>query len=121
MHGDVSAHELCVQRVRIIRVDVGVPASPFVARTIGMGMDFRCDGLNHECHSVASNDGKEVASLAVTSALIANVEPQLGLIKSKRCAQIIDNKKGSNTVQHSEAPEYSNIAFVGQPVQLATG
>ena len=45
MHGNLPADELCVQRVGIIRADVGVPPSPFVMRTIRLGMDLGRDGL----------------------------------------------------------------------------
>src|SRR5690349_3937373 len=34
MHGSLAADELLVQRIRIVGVDVGVPAGPFVARMV---------------------------------------------------------------------------------------
>src|ERR1700674_2897658 len=83
-------------------------------------MDLRRDGLEHERYSVASHDGEVVISVSVTTTLIKNVEPQLGLIERKRSAQVVDNKKGSNTVQHSESAADSNISYVEQLVQLAT-
>jgi hypothetical protein len=83
-------------------------------------MDLGRDGLEHEHYSVASHDGEVVISVSVTTTLIKNVEPQLGLIKRKRSAQVVDNKKGSNTVQHSESAVDSNISCVEQLVQLAT-
>src|SRR5207248_2293224 len=58
---------------------------------------------------------------SVTTTLIKNVETQLGLIEHKRSAQVVDNKEGSNTVQHSESTVGSNIAYVEQLVQSATG
>src|SRR5438067_609745 len=69
---------------------------------IWLRMHFGRDRLEHERYPVASQDGPEVIILvSVTSALITNVEPQPGLIERKRSAQVIDNKKRSNTVQHS--------------------
>src|SRR5262249_22257319 len=97
--------------VRIVGKDVGVPASPFVTRTIRLWMDFGADLLNHERNPVASSDGEEVGSLSVTSSLITNVEPQLGLIERKRSGEVVDNKKGRNTVQHSESAGTPNIAL----------
>ena len=73
-----------------------------MTRTIRLWMDFGRDGLEHEHDSVASKDGPEVACVSVASSLITNVEPQLGLVERKRSAQVVDNKKGSNTVQHGE-------------------
>src|SRR5207248_3341634 len=69
-HGNPFANELCVQGVGIVRVDVGVPASPFVTRTIRLWMDLGRDGLEHEHDSVASKDGPEVVRISVASTLI---------------------------------------------------
>jgi hypothetical protein len=66
-------------------------------------MDFRRDGLEHEHDSVAPKEGPEVVCVSVASSLITNVESQLGLIERKRSAQVVDNKKGRNTVQHGES------------------
>ena len=68
------------------------------------------DGLEHEHDSVASHDGEVVISVSVTTTLMKNVEPQLGLIERKRSVQVVDNKKGSNTVQHSKSAVPPNIA-----------
>jgi hypothetical protein len=115
MHGHLPAYELCVKRVGIIRADIGVPASPFVTRRIRLRMDLGCDGLEEEHGSVANQDGPEVVS--VTTTLMKNVEPQLGLIEGNRRAQVVDDKKGSRTVQHSEAAADWNIAYVEHLVQ----
>ena len=117
MHGHLPAYELCVQRVGIIRADVGVPASPFVARRIRLWMDLGCDGLEEKHGSVAYQDGPEVVSVSVTTTLTKNVEPQLGLIERKRRAQVVDDKRGSRTLQHSEAAEDPKIAYVERLVQ----
>jgi hypothetical protein len=61
-----------------------------------------------------------VISVSVTTALIKNVEIQLGLIERKRSAQAVDNKEGSNTGQHSQSAVGSNIADLEQLVQSAT-
>ena len=110
MHGNLPGCELCVQCVGIVGVDVGVPAGPFVARVVRLGMDLRRDGLEHEHDPVASNDGEEVISGSVASALIANVEPQLGLVEGKRSGQVVDDEKGSSSGQHSESSVDPNIA-----------
>jgi hypothetical protein len=91
-----------------------------MTRTIRLWMDLGRDGLEHEHCSVASHDGPEVISASLATAFIKNVEPQLGLIVRKRSAQVVDNKKGSDTVQHSESALDSNIAYVEQIVQSAT-
>src|SRR5215813_7426655 len=77
---------------------------------IRLRMHLGRDGLEHKRYSVASQDGKEVVIfVAVTSALITNVKPQLGLVERKRSAQVVDNKKGHNIVQHSDTAVDSNI------------
>ena len=117
MHGHLPAYELCVQRVGIIRADVGVPARPFVTRRIRLWMDLRCDGLEKEHRSVAYQDGPEVVAVSVTTTLMKNVEPQLALIERKRRAQVVDNKRGSRTLQHSERAVDCNIAYAERLVQ----
>src|SRR4051794_2139921 len=101
MHGSLAAYELLIQRVGIVGVDIGVPAGPFVARMVRLRMDLRCDRLEVQHDPVASNDGEEVISGSIASALIADLKPQLGLVERKRGGQVVDNKKGSNRVQHS--------------------
>src|SRR5438270_5742966 len=95
---------------------------------VRLGMDLGRDGLEHEHDPVASNDGPEVVSFSVAAALITNVKPQLGLVERKRSGQVVDNKKGSDSVQHSETAVSSNIAcvysrtfiaYAGQIVQSA--
>src|SRR5208282_363085 len=117
MHGHLPAYELCVQRVGIIRADVGVPASPFVTRRIRLWMDLGGDGFEEEHGSVAYQDGPEVVAVSVTTALMKDVEPQLGLIECKRRAQIVDDKRGSRTLQHSERAVGCNIAYAERVVQ----
>src|SRR6185312_17492820 len=90
-----------------------------MTRMIWLGMDLRRDRFEHEHDSVAANEGEEVRSNSVSSSFIANVEPQLGLIESKRGIQVIDNKKGSNTVQHSKAPKESEYSLVEEFGQLS--
>jgi len=92
MHRNPPAYELRVQRVRIVRAEVGVPASPFVTRMIRLWMDLGRDGLDHEHYPVASDDGPEVSFGSVTTTFVKNVETQLGLIERKRGAQVVDNK-----------------------------
>src|SRR5215470_11944155 len=75
-------------------------------------MDLGCDGLEHERYAVASNDGEEVFSDSVSSAFVANFKAQLGLIERKRIGQVVDNKKGSHTVQHCRSTMDWNIACV---------
>src|SRR5262249_50535259 len=83
-----------------------------MTRTIRLGMYLGRDGLEHEHDFVASKDGPEiVVCVSVASSLITNVEAQLGLIERKRSGQIVDNKKGSDTVQHSESALESKIAY----------
>jgi choline dehydrogenase-like flavoprotein len=79
---------------------------------IRLWMDLGRDDLEHEHHSVAPHDGEVVISVFVTTTLIENIERQLGPIEGKRGAQIVDDKKGSSTVQHNEAAVGSNIAYV---------
>jgi hypothetical protein len=117
MHRNLPACELCVQGVGIIRADVGVPAGPFVTRRIRLWMDLGRDGLEEEHGSVAYQDGPEVVSVSVATTLMKNVEPQLGLIERKRRAQIVDDKRGSRTFQHSEHSVDWNIAHAEHVVQ----
>ena len=81
-----------------------------MTRTIRLWMDLGRDGLEHEHDSVTSKDSPEVVCVSVASSLITNVESQLGLIERKRSAQVVDNKKGSNTVQHGESAVDSKTA-----------
>src|SRR5208282_978715 len=117
MHGHLPAYELCVQRVGIIRADVSVPARPFVTRRIRLWMDLGCNGLEEEHGPVAHQDGPEVVAVSVTTTFMKNVEPHLGLIECKRRAQIVDDKKGSRSVQHSEHSVDWNIAHAERHVQ----
>jgi len=124
MHGNMPAGELFIQCVGIIGVDVGVPAGPFVARVVRLGMDFGSDLLEHEHDLVASNNGEEVRPDPVTASLVANVESQLGLVERNRGVQVVDNKEGSNTVQHSVTAadlEYipALITYADWPLQSA--
>jgi len=117
MHGHLPAYEFCVQRVGIIGTDVSVPASPFVTRRIGLWMDLGRDGLEEEHGSVAYQDGPEVVSVPVATTLMKDLEPQLGLIKRKCRAQVVDDKRGSRNVQHSRVAADSKIAHVAHLVQ----
>src|SRR5579864_1420159 len=101
MHGNLPSGELGVQCVGIVGVDIGVPAGPFVARMVRLRMDLRRDRLEVQHNPVASHDGEEVIFWYIASALITKVKPQLGLVERKRSGEVIDNKKGSNRVQHS--------------------
>ena len=56
-------------------------------------------------------------SVLVATTLMKNVEPQLGLIERKRRAQVVDDKRGSRTLQHSERAVDWNIAYVEHLVQ----
>jgi hypothetical protein len=80
-------------------------------------MDLGRDRLEHEHYPVASDDGEVVVSVSVTTTPIKNVETQLGPIERKRSAQVLDNKEGSDTVQHSENTAGSNIPDVERFVQ----
>src|SRR5258708_12460024 len=110
MRGHPPAYELGLQRVGIIGADVGVPAGPFVTRRIRLWMDLGCDGLEEEHSSVANQDGPEVVSVSVTTTLMKNVEPQLGLIERQRSAQVVDDKRRSRTFQHTKPPADPKIA-----------
>ena len=79
-----------------------------MARMIWLWMDFGRDGLEHERRSVAPHDGEVVISIFVAAALIDHVERQLRLIERKRVAQIVDDKKRGNTVQHRQ-PRWARI------------
>ena len=81
-----------------------------MTRTIRLWMDLGRDGLEHEHDPVTSKDSPEVVCVSVASSLITNVESQLGLIERKRSAQVVDNKKGSNTVEHGESTVDSKTA-----------
>jgi hypothetical protein len=80
-------------------------------------MDLGCDGLEEEHGSVAYQDGPEVVSDSVTTTLMKNFEPQLGLIERKRRAQVVDDKRGSRTFQHSERAVDWNITQAEHLVQ----
>ena len=101
MHENLLAGELFVQCVGIVGVDVGVPAGPFVARVVRLGMYLGRDRLEVQHDLIASHEGPEIRPLSVAAALVANVEPQFGLVKRNRGVQVVNNKEGSNTVQHS--------------------
>lgn len=117
MHGHLPAYELGVQRVGIIRADVGVPTRPFVTRRIRLWMNLGCDGLEQEHRSVAYQNGPEVVAVSVTTTLMKNVEPQLALIERKCRAQVVDDERGSRTLQHSERAADCNIAHAEHLVQ----
>jgi len=68
--------------------------------------------LNMSITPVASQEGEVVISVSVTATLIKDVEPQLGLIERKRRAQVVDNKKGSNTVNITSSSGMDHDALI---------
>jgi hypothetical protein len=58
-----------------------------LARVVRLGMDLRCDLLEHEHDLGASNNGEEVRPDPVTTSLVANVESQLRLVERNRGAR----------------------------------
>src|SRR5271165_4607129 len=86
---------------------------------IRLWMDLRRDGLEHKHYAVASHHGPEVIYVSVTATLIKDVEPQFAPIEVNRRAQVVDDQKGGNTVQHNESAVDPNIAYVQRLMQLA--
>src|SRR5579862_1768337 len=109
MHRDLSGMELCIQRVGVAGVDVGVPWCPFVARAVRLWMDLRRDGLEADHDLVASDEGPVVVAFCVAASFIQKPEAQFGLVEVEGFAQIIHNKGGSNAVQHVEMLQEANI------------
>jgi hypothetical protein len=70
-------------------------------------MDLRRNVLEHQHHPVAADDGPKVIAVSITT-LVQDVEPELGLVELQGSAQIVNNKKGRNTVQHAESAPESN-------------
>src|SRR5689334_12444654 len=57
--GTAFRDELRIKRVRIRSVHVCIPGCPFMAGTIGLRMNLRRDGLQHDHDAVALHDAKE--------------------------------------------------------------
>src|SRR5580658_6720454 len=103
MDGSFGGEKLCVERVRVAGVDVGVPAGPFVARVVGLRMDLRGDGLEHEHDLVSSQDGPEVvAAGSVASTFIQDLEAEPCLVEIQGRGEVVDDEEGSDGVEHAE-------------------
>lgn len=98
VHGYGIRDVLRIQRVGIGSVHVRIPARPFMAGMIGLGMDLRRDGLEHDHDAVALHDAKEVHAVPISSARAGDRKAQLGAVKVQAGLEIVNDKKGRNGV-----------------------
>jgi hypothetical protein len=99
VHGNGSTNVLFVERVGVGGVDVGVPARPFVAGMIGLGMNLRSNRFEAHHDAVTSDERPEILAAPIASALVLNFKAELGLIEVEARLKIIDNKAWNDTVE----------------------
>ncbi len=121
MHRDLPGLELCVQRVGVAGVDVGVPPGPFVARMVRLWMDLRGDGLEHKHDLVASDEGPEVVGWFVAASFVEELESQFGLIEVEGLAQVVNDEEGGDAVQHAGRLQEANIKHLSALLPAVCG
>ena len=97
-HGYVIRDVLRIKRVGIGSVNVRIPARPFMAGMIWLGMNLRRYGLEHDHYAVALHDTKEIFAVSISSSCVGDLKAQLGAIKVEACLEIVYDKKGRNRV-----------------------
>jgi len=65
---------------------------------IGLGMNLRRDGLEHDHYSVALHDTKEILANSISPTCVGDPKAQLGAIKVEAGLEIVYDKKGRNGV-----------------------
>ena len=75
MHRNPPADELPIQRIRIVRKNVGVPAGPLMTRMIRLWMDFRRDRLEVQHDLIAAHENPKVVYAAIAAALYQTSNP----------------------------------------------
>ena len=98
MHGDGIRDVLRIKRVGIGSVNVRIPARPFVAGMIGLGMNLRRDGLEHDHDAVALHDTKEIFAVSISATSVGDLKAQLGAIKFEACPEVVYDKKRRNGI-----------------------
>ena len=97
-HGYGFRHILRIKRIGVGSVNVRIPARPFMAGMIGLGMNLRRDGLKHDHHAVALHDTKEILAVSISSACVGDLKAQLGPIEVEACLEVVYDKKGRDGV-----------------------
>lgn len=98
MHGHSFCDVFRIKRVGIGSVNVGIPARPFMTGMIGLGMNLRRDGLEHDHDSVALHDSEEILANSISSTCVGDVKAQLRAIKVEAGLEMVYDKKGRNGV-----------------------
>jgi len=98
VHGYGLRDVLRIQRVGIGSVNVGIPARPFMAGMIWLGMNLRRDGLEHDHYAVTLDDAPEIFAVSVSSTSVGDPKAQLGAIKIEACLEIVHDEKGRDGV-----------------------
>jgi hypothetical protein len=96
MHWDILGAKLGVHRIGIGRKYVSIPGCPFMTRVIGLWMDVRRNGFEHEHDPVATEHGPEIP--VFISAFMEHIERQSGLVELQCLCQIINYKKWRDVV-----------------------
>src|SRR5579872_7044233 len=99
VHRNGPADVLFVERVGVRGVDVGVPARPFVAGMIGLGMNLRSNRFEAHHDAVTSDERPEILAAPIASAFVRNFKTELGLVEVEARLKIIDNKAWNDTVE----------------------
>ena len=75
-----------------------------MAGVVGLRMDVRGDGLEHEHHLIPGDHGPEVGvAVSVASALVEDGEAESVLVEVQGRGQVVDDEEGSDGVEHAEA------------------
>lgn len=98
VHGYGIRDVLRIKRVGVGSVNVRIPARPFMAGMIGLRMNLRRDGLEHDHDAVALHDTPEIFAVSISSTCVGDRKAQLGAIKVQACLEIVYDKKGRNGI-----------------------
>ena len=69
-----------------------------MAGTIGLRMNLRRDGLEHDHDAVALHDTKEIFAVSISSTRVGDRKAQLGAIKVEACLEIVNDERRCNGV-----------------------
>lgn len=69
-----------------------------MAGAIGLRMNLRRDGLEHDHYAIALHDTEEILTVPISSTGVSDLKAQLGTIKVKACLEIVNDKRRRNGV-----------------------
>jgi hypothetical protein len=111
VHRNGSADVLLVQRVGVGGVDVSVPARPFVAGMIRLGMNLRGNRLEAHHNAVPADERPEILAVVVpiASAPVGDFKAEFGLVEVEARLKVLDDKARNDTVEDGHGPMVARV------------